>query len=97
MECVINVTGTLRRSDTMSGGKTRINMRSAAPGMYMVLDLLARSKCGMTLSELVSKSPSKAAEVLQELYPGLPKVLIDSLIASVDENERKTRGRGNIA
>jgi len=97
LECVINATGTLRRSDTMSSGKTRINMRSAAPGMYMVLDLLARSKCGMTLSELASKSPCKAAEVLQELYPGLPKVLIDSLIASVSENERKTRGRNNIA
>ncbi len=97
MECVINVAGTLRRSDAMGGSKSRINMRSAAPGMYMVLDLLARSKCGMTLSELVSKSPNKAVEVLQELYPGIPKVLIDSLIASIDENERKTRGRGNVA
>ena len=93
---MINVTGTLRRGGT-SGSKARINMRSAAPGMYMVLDLLARSKCGMTLTELVNKSPGKAAEVLQELYPGIPKVLIDSLIASVDENERKTRGRSNVA
>ncbi len=63
----------------------------------MVLDLLARSKYGMTLPELASKSPNKAAEVLQELYPGIPKVLIDSLIASVNENERATRGRGNVA
>jgi len=96
LECVINTTGMLRRSDTMTSSKSRINMRSAAPGMYMVLDLLARSKCGMTLSELVSKNPNKAVEVLQELYPGIPKVLIDSLIASISENEGRTRGRGNL-
>ncbi len=93
---MINTTGALR-SDTMSSSKSRINIRSAAPGMYMVLDLLARSKYGMTLPELVNKSPNKAAEVLQELYPGIPKVLIDSLIASMDENKRATRGRGNVA
>ncbi len=79
----------------MSSRKSRINIRSAAPGMYMVLDLLAKSKCGMTISELVSKSPNKAVEVLQELYPGIPKVLIDSLIASiVNESEKITGGGG---
>jgi len=77
----------------VSSGKSRISLRSAAPGMYMVLDLLARSKCGVTISELVSKSPNKAVEVLQELYPGIPKILIDSLIASINENEGKTRGK----
>jgi len=77
----------------VSSGKSRsrISLGSVVPGMYMVLDLLARSKCGMTISELVSKSPNKAAEVLQELYPGIPKVLIDSLIASIDENKERTR------
>ncbi len=89
----VNNSGMLGRSGTVSSGKSRISLRSAAPGMYMVLDLLARSKCGVTISELVSKSPNKAVEVLQELYPGIPKVLIDSLIASINENEGKTRGK----
>ena len=97
MECVINVTGTLRRGNaTRRDCKPRMDIKSVAPGMYMVLDLIARNKCGMTLSELVSKSPSKAIEVLQELYPGIPKVLIDVLIASVNENERE-KNRGRIA
>ncbi len=73
--------------------KSRINIRSVAPGMYMVLDLLAKSKYGMTISELVSESPNRAVEVLQELYPGIPKVLIDSLVALIiDEKSGKTTG-----
>lgn len=90
---LVNATETLR-SSAASSSKPRMSIRSVAPGMYMVLDLLARSRYGMTLSELVNKSPSKAVEVLQELYPGIPEVLVDSLIASIDDENKRKSGEG---
>ncbi len=61
----------------------KLDIKMIAPGLYMALNLIARSRFGVSIRELARKHPREAAEFISTLYPGMPKGLIDELIVSL--------------
>jgi len=58
------------------------SLKSEAPGLYMMLDLLAKSRFGVGIAELARRRPRDVTELLRDLYPGIPRKILDSMIAS---------------
>ncbi len=76
----------IRLADSIEGKPTKRvrlgNLKRESPGLYMMLDLLARSRFDMGVAELVRRRPHDVAELLHDLYPGVPLRILKSIIAS---------------